>query len=46
MRSTGLIPHIPGVMELAAAAMKRKADCIQFIHRMEEPELNEVSKAV
>jgi hypothetical protein len=46
MRSTGLIPHIPRLMELAAASRKRKADCLGFITRMGEDELKEVTKAV
>ena len=36
MRSTGLIPHFMGLMELAAASRKRKADCLGFISRMGE----------
>ena len=33
-------------MELAAASRKRTADCVGFIGRMGEPELNEVTRAV
>ena len=45
MRITGLIPHIMGLMELAASK-KRKADCLGFISRMGEDELKEITRAV
>ena len=46
MRNTGLIPHIPGLMELAAASRKRKRDCLEFISKMSEDYLKDITTAV
>ena len=46
MRNTGLIPHIPGLMELAAASRKRKKDCLEFISKMSEDDLKDITTAV
>ena len=45
IRNTGLIPHIPGLMELAAASRKRKKDCLEFISKMSEDDLKDITTA-
>ena len=46
MRNTGLSPHIPGLMELAAASRRRKRDCLEFISKMSEDDLKDITTAV
>ena len=46
MRNTGLIPHIPGLMELAAASRKRKKDSLESIRKMSEDDLKDITTAV